>query len=204
MKILGLTGPSGSGKTLFSEILIKKGFPCINADELYHSMLIPPSRVLDAIRENFGDSFFLSNGELDRKKLGAHVFSNHDQLKLLNSTVLPLVKQRIEEIAIEHKNSGALLLIIDAPTLFEAGYDENCDITVSVIAPQDERINRISLRDNISKEAATLRIKAQQPDSFYIEKSDKTIFNDGDRSTFEKKAYELLFELGIADTEDKI
>ena len=63
MKILGLTGQSGAGKTLFSQILQEKGHPCINADELYHSMLIPPSKTLDAIENVFGTDFFLERSD---------------------------------------------------------------------------------------------------------------------------------------------
>ena len=139
LKIIGLTGPSGAGKTLFSFFLCAKGCPCINADELYHSMLIPPSILLDAIRREFGDEFFNENGELDRKALGKFVFSSKEKLKLLNATVLPLVIKKMQKIANDYEKNGAKLLIIDAPTLFEAGYDKSCDITVSILAPENIR-----------------------------------------------------------------
>ena len=166
MKILGLTGPSGSGKTLFSSFLIAKGFPCINADKLYHSMLVPPSNALDAIRKEFVDSFFSENGELDRRALGQLVFSSKEALERLNTTVLPLVIEKMQRIANEYERGGARLLIIDAPTLFEAGYDKSCGLTVSVLAPADVRIKRISERDEISLSDASLRTKAQKDDSF--------------------------------------
>ena len=97
MKILGLTGPSGAGKTLFSFFLCAKGYPCINADELYHSMLNPPSVLLDEIRSEFGDAFFNENGELDRKALGNLVFSKKEKLELLNATILPLVIKKCKK-----------------------------------------------------------------------------------------------------------
>ena len=166
MKILGLTGPSGAGKTLFSFFLCAKGYPCINADELYHSMLNPPSVLLDAIRSEFGDAFFNENGELDRKALGNLVFSRKEKLELLNATVLPLVIKKIQKIATEYEKNGAKLLIIDAPTLFEAGYDKSCDITVSILAPTDLRVERISERDEISYTDALLRTTAQKNDYY--------------------------------------
>lgn len=195
MKILGLTGPSGSGKTLFSSFLIAKGFPCINADKLYHSMLVPPSKALDAIKEAFGESFFNESGELDRRALGQLVFSSKDELDKLNATVLPLVIEKMQAIATSYETGGAKLLIIDAPTLFEAGYDKSCDVTVSVLAPEALRIERISERDEISLSDATLRTKAQKPDSFYAERSDRVIINDGNEISLSKKADELVFEL---------
>ena len=197
MKILGLTGQSGAGKTLFATLLTEKGHPCINADELYHSMLIPPSKILDAIKTNFGEEFLLQNGSLDRKKLGKHVFSSKERLKLLNETVLPIVTEKIAEIADEYERSGATLLIIDAPTLFESGYDKSCDITVSIIASKEARTDRIADRDKISLEDAILRTNAQKDDSFYYEKSDYVIVNDKGLDDLKRKAERLICAMGI-------
>ena len=195
MKILGLTGPSGAGKTLFSFFLCAKGYPCINADELYHSMLIPPSVLLDAIRREFGDSFFNEHGELDRKALGKLVFSSQKSLEKLNATVLPLVIEKIQKIANDYKRNGAKILVIDAPTLFEAGYDKSCDVTVSILAPEYVRIERISERDEISIDDAILRTQAQKDNSFYYKHSDKIILNDADETALKQKAEALIAEL---------
>lgn len=195
MKIIGLTGPSGAGKTRFSFFICAMGYPCINADELYHSMLIPPSTLLDAIKNKFGDSFFTSEGELDRKALGKFVFSDPSNLELLNATVLPLVIEKMQKIANDYEKSGAKILLIDAPTLFEAGYDKSCDVTVSILAPTKVRVARISERDNISESDALLRIKAQKNDSFYKEHSALVIINDSDEETLKRKAETLIKEL---------
>ena len=195
LKIIGLTGPSGAGKTLFSFFLCAKGCPCINADELYHSMLIPPSILLDAIRREFGDEFFNENGELDRKALGKFVFSSKEKLEFLNATVLPLVIKKMQKIANDYEKNGAKLLIIDAPTLFEAGYDKSCDITVSILAPENIRVERISERDEISIDDAVLRTNAQKDDSFYYERSDRIIINDSTEDALKEKASALICEL---------
>lgn len=200
MKILGLTGPSGAGKTLFSFFLCAKGCPCINADELYHSMLVPPSHMLDAIRREFGDSFFNEDGELDRKALGKLVFTDKKSLDKLNATVLPIVIEKMREIAKYYEKNGARLLIIDAPTLFEAGYDKSCDVTVSILAPASVRIERISERDEISIDDAILRTNAQKDDSFYYERSDRIILNDSNEDALREKANALLLELLSEDT----
>lgn len=195
MKILGLTGPSGSGKTLFSRFLGSRGYPCINADELYHSMLVPPSALLDSIRAEFGDSFFDENGELDRKALGRLVFSSKESLERLNATVLPAVIEKIRSIAKYYEQNGAKILIIDAPTLFEAGYDKSCDMTVSILAPASLRVERISERDEISTSDALLRTQAQKDDSFYYERSDRVIVNDADEEVLKRQAEALICEL---------
>ena len=184
MKIIGVTGPTGSGKTLLTEYFASLDITTINADELYHSMLIPPSACLDAIREKFGDSVFSESGELSREKLGKIVFNDKEKLDLLNATVLGIVLDEIRRQIAILKRNGNDFLIIDAPTLIESGFHRECDTVISVIAPKNERIRRISLRDRISVERATERVRAQKEDSFYTENSHEVIYNDSTESDF--------------------
>ena len=184
MKIIGVTGPTGSGKTLLTEYFASLNITTINADELYHSMLIPPSLCLDAIREKFGDEVFLESGELSREKLGKIVFNDKEKLDLLNETVLGIVLNEIRRKIAIFEKKGNDFLIIDAPTLIESGFHHECDTVISVIAPKDERIKRISLRDGISYERATERVRAQKENSFYIENSHEVIYNDSTEAAF--------------------
>ena len=191
MRIIGVTGPTGSGKTLLTEYFASLNITTINADELYHSMLVPPSLCLDAIREKFGDEVFSSDGTLSRERLGNIVFNDKEKLDLLNDTVLSIVLDEIRrQIAVLEK-SGTEFLIIDAPTLIESGFHRECDTVISVIAPRDERIKRISLRDGISDERATERVRAQKDDLFYVESSDEVIYNDSTEADFILKIKEI-------------
>ena len=81
MKIIGITGPTGAGKSHLCKALSSK-IPVINADEVYHSLLLPPSDCLDALRNAFGDAVFSSDGTLDRGALSSIVFSDQEQLAL--------------------------------------------------------------------------------------------------------------------------
>lgn len=184
MKIIGITGPTGSGKTLLTQYFSKLGVPTINADELYHSMLVPPSACLDAIRENFGDTVFESDGTLNRQRLGEIVFNDENKLTLLNETVLHIVLDEIRRQITLLKNSGNSYLVIDAPTLIESGFHNECDTVISVIAPKNERIKRISIRDSISLEKSEERVLAQKDDDFYRLHSDEVVYNDSTESDF--------------------
>ena len=68
MRIIGITGPTGAGKSVLSSYLREKGIPVIDADKVYHSLLVPPSECLDALRRAFGDGIFKGE-ELDRRAL---------------------------------------------------------------------------------------------------------------------------------------
>ena len=192
IKKIGITGPSGSGKSLLSKHLNAVGIPTIDADKLYHSMLLPPSRCLDALSDVFGKDILKWDGTIDRKILSSRVFSDAKQLKLLNDTVLPIVLDEIRVLISELEAKGESVVAIDAPTLIESGFHKECDLTVSVLASRATRLCRISARDNITEEKATERINAQHDDDFYINASDKVLFNDSDENAFAMQASELI------------
>lgn len=192
MRIIGVTGPTGSGKSYLCSALSDRGIPCIDADEVYHSLLIPPSACLDALREAFGDGVFAPDGSLDRTALGSIVFASPEKLELLNRTVLGHVLDRTRDMLAELEQKGHGVAVVDAPTLIESGFHRECDTVISVIAPPEVRLKRIITRDAITKEAALRRISAQKSDSFYAEASDTVLINDGDRKAFEDKVDRLL------------
>lgn len=190
MKIIGITGPTGSGKSTVRQGFAALGYDTLDADALYHSMLVPPSPCLDALRAEFGDSVFAPDGSLDRAALATLVFSDKSQLERLNATVLPIVIERVHAIIDELRDKGAPVLIIDAPTLIESGFADDCDTVLAVSAPEDVRIKRIMLRDGIDKECATRRVRGQKSDEFYRSASDAFIYDDGDAEQLFAKARE--------------
>ena len=198
MKIIGITGPTGAGKSLLCRGLLKMGIPCVDADEVYHSLLTPPSECLDAIRRTFGGDVFGADGKLDRAALGTIVFGDAKKLGTLNKTVLKYVISEIEKIAAEHKRRGASVIAVDAPTLIESGFNKKCDLVISVIAPKELRHRRIVERDCLTDEAATSRISAQKSDEFYRESSDLVLVNDGDEATLERSIEEIIKKSGFA------
>ena len=191
MLIIGITGPSGSGKSLLSKHLSDNQIPCIDADAVYHGMLTPPSRVLDAIVEVFGADLLTADGSLNRTVLSARVFSDPTQLELLNATVLPIVVDEINSIIASLVNDGASTVVVDAPTLIESGFHRSCDMIIAVLAPIESRIERIKARDMISEERAQARVLSQKSDDFYTSVADITILNDGDKAEFEKNVKEI-------------
>lgn len=195
MKIIGITGPTGAGKSLLTSYLSQKGIPTVDADSVYHSMLLPPSECLNALRSAFGDGIFLPDGSLDRAKLGALVFNSAEKLELLNNTVLGSVLCEIRSIIRDLGERGFEAVAVDAPTLIESGFHKECDTVISVLAPSELRLERIIERDNISREKAEMRIKAQKSDSFYIESSDFILTNDGDTKKFKNNVSRLFEEL---------
>ena len=194
-KIIGITGPSGAGKSLLCKYISESGIPCINADEVYHSMLTPRSPCVLKIAEKFGNHLISADGSLDRAALSALVFGDTEKLRELNSTVLPLVIEETERIISSLEGKNHSVIAFDAPTLIESGFHLKCDTVISVIASAETRIERIMARDGISRESAEMRVGAQKNDLFYTSVSDIVLINDGDGEAFSKAARDTVQKL---------
>ena len=199
MMVIGLTGPSGAGKGAVAQIMSEYGIKHIDADAVYHNILIPPSECLDELVEYFGYGILNAGGMLDRKVLAGMVFGdeNREKLEALNKITHKYVCARIRQIVRHFENSGELACVIDAPLLFEAGVERDCNITVAVLADKGIRAERIAERDNITISAAEIRINSQKCDDFYREKADVCIYNNGDMDHLKKTVIELLDQYSL-------
>lgn len=197
MNVIGITGPSGAGKSMFSDILRSKNIPVIDADDVYHRLLVPPSECLDALTSAFGNGILDGDGCLDRTALSGIVFADESKLALLNETVLTFVIDKIRSILSELEREGNTAAAVDAPTLIESGFNTECDAVVSILSNKDIRTERIMSRDRISRDAALSRISAQKPDGFYREHSDYVIINNGDIEDLTLESDPIIKALGL-------
>jgi dephospho-CoA kinase len=201
VRVIGLTGPSGSGKGLFSSILAEKGIVSLDTDAVYHYITDHPGPCLSELVSAFGPTVVGENGGLSRKRLSEIVFApdehRSERLRLLNTITHKYVIRECEEWLSVQEKSGAAFAIIDAPLLFEAGLGERADVTVAVLAPRDVRIERISGRDGLSREEAERRTAAQKDDSYYRERADFILVNDGKASDFRLKVADFCRKIHI-------
>ena len=177
--IIGLCGGSGSGKGTVSSILNNYDIPAIDTDLVYHNLTSYMSDCLIEIRDAFGENV-ISNGALNRKELSHIVFSDEsgDKRNLLNliahKHILASVRDRISALV----NEGYEHVIVDAPVLFESGFDKECDLVIGVIANREVRISRIMARDGIDYVSAKRRIDSQLSDEELRKRCDYVITND--------------------------
>jgi dephospho-CoA kinase len=146
----------------------------IPVDEIYESNIKEEILVQGII-----DLYYINeNDELNRKALASIVFSDSKKLELLNTITYPYITREILKQIDSLSAQGELLILLDAPTLFESRADDFCELIISVIAHTDLRQQRIMERDSLTSEQALKRMNSQLPESFFIENSDFIIKNN--------------------------
>ncbi|MBR5234337.1 MAG: threonylcarbamoyl-AMP synthase [Clostridia bacterium] len=176
--IVGLTGPTGAGKGYVSQYLESLGCYICDTDKIARELTEENSPFLGILAKNFGEDI-VNDGVLDRKLLASRAFASKEKQELLNSLMHPEIIAIANERCRHALYNGAVASVIDAPLLFEAEGDKVCDTVISVVAPKEIRLERIMKRDSITEEQALSRMNVQHEDSFYTEKSDFTVVNDG-------------------------
>lgn len=189
--IIGITGGTGCGKTTLLNVIRDLGGTVLDCDAIYHGLLQTDTALLAAIEARFPGT--VENGSLQRKKLGTIVFADKAALKDLNR----ITHKSIHAAVLQHLESAGALTAIDAIGLFEGQLNKLCDVTVAVTAPEEHRVARLILRDNISEEYARARIAAQRPQEEFQALCDYTLVNDSTQKVFYEKCLAFLIQLGI-------
>lgn len=193
MKIIGITGGTGCGKTTALNELERRGALLIDCDAVYHRMLETDRPMLDEIEKYFHGA--VVDGKLDRKALGAVVFTDEEALRDLNIITHRHINLEIRRILREHAMNGGTLAAIDAIELFSSGLAKRCTATVGVIAGRDVRISRIMRRDGISREYAMMRVNAQRPNEYFIQNCSRVLENNGSQEEFIERCRKTFEEV---------
>ena len=154
--IIGLTGTSCAGKNLVSEVMEKKGFFVVDEDKLGHVAL---EMNVERLVEAFGEGI-LTDGKVDRKKLGPVVFSSPEGLKTLEGISHPWMVKETERLCREAEKEGKVA-VINAAILEKMNLHLLCDEVLVVDAPFDMRWARAQKRDGISLEKFKARCSTQ-------------------------------------------
>lgn len=155
--LIGLTGRTGSGKSSAAKIFEDLGAFVADCDKIAHGIL-KDAKIKEELCILFSPDILGEDGEIDRKKLGAIVFSDKDNLKKLNGTVHPAIVKKCIELC---ENSGKDICFMDGSELESSGADKLCKHMVVITADEETRLKRIMARDGIDRESALKRIKAQ-------------------------------------------
>lgn len=171
---VGLTGGIGSGKSTVAAIFEVLGVPVYYADQAAKRLMHENAELKNKIIDQFGTEAY-RDGELNRDYLAAKVFSDPQQLALLNSFVHPLT---IADAASWMNRQHSPYTIKEAALIFESGANASLDYVIGVSSPETLRIKRVMERDNISAEQVMARLHKQMNEADKMKKCDFLLFND--------------------------
>lgn len=176
--IIGITGNSGAGKTTASVILANEiNAKIINADEIVKKSQKKGMPYYNEIIKKMGQDILQKDLEIDRKKLAQKIYDDKEKRDILNKITEKYIVEEIKKQIQEVKQKD---IILDIPLLFESGLDKICDETISILADEKIKIQRISIRENIDENVAKKRLEIQPEEYYYKSKSNYIIENNGD------------------------
>lgn len=182
--ILGVTGNIATGKSTVVKMLRAKGAHHIDSDEVYHDLIAPGMPLLAKLAKHFGDEILADDGSLNRKALGAIVFSDSSKLKELDSLTHPAVIAEADRRAFEISDG---VVVMDAVKLIESGHYKICDQVWLITSPEDVQVQRVMSRNSVDEVEARRRVAAQPPLEPKRAVADVEIVNDGSLEALQTK-----------------
>ena len=159
---VGMTGSIGVGKTFVASIFVELGCHVLDADQTAREVVMPGTPGLNAITHEFGEEILNTDGTLDRKRLGALIFADENRRQRLNHILHPFIIARQDEIMREWEREDPKGIgIVDAALMIESGGYKRFDKLIVVHCRPEVQLERLMLRDKLSREEAERRIDSQ-------------------------------------------
>ncbi|MFB5677867.1 dephospho-CoA kinase [Paenibacillus terreus] len=191
--IIGLTGGIATGKSTVSALLAARGALLVDADAIAREVMLPGHPVLNAVVRHFGQEILNEDGTLHRKKLGAIVFANPSERKVLNEITHPAIRQeiirRMNDYEAEFPDK---LVVVDIPLLYESGLNNLFQKVMVVYVPEEVQLKRLMQRDGLTPEQARQRLDAQMPIEEKKRLADIVVDNSRDVADTGRQLDELL------------
>jgi dephospho-CoA kinase len=186
---VGLTGGVAAGKSEALAAFARLGAATISSDTLVHELLDDPE-VRSRLVERWGEAV-VSDGSLDRGRVGAIVFNRPEELEWLERVLHPLVSERVASWR-QRLPAEVPVAVVEVPLLFEARMDDEFDTTVAIVAADETRAERAGARGTDLLERRTERQLTQDEKAA---RADHVIRNDGSLEELEAAAESLMATL---------
>lgn len=194
-RVIGLTGGIGSGKSTLARVLEELGAVVLDADKVGHEAYQHGTKTWQELVAAFGNEIVAADGSIDRKKLGAIVFGNPEQLARLNKIVHPRMYEMMKERIEQYREQGVKVVVLDAAILFEANWTPLVEEVWVVIADESVVVARAKARTGLPEEQIRARIRSQMSNEERIKRADVVIPNDGTFEDLRAKVDELWVKL---------
>lgn len=193
--VIGLAGGIGAGKSTVAAAFARLGCLVLDSDRQAHEVL-RRGEVIEQVRRLLGDPTLDPADPQVRRKIAARVFGRADLLARLNELIHPAVHaMRRQAIAAAQADPNVVAIVLDTPLLFEAGVDAECDATVFVEAPLEQRQRRVAESRRWSPEELDRRQRHQMDLDQKRRRCDYVITNEGTPADLDRQARQVLEKL---------
>ncbi|GAB1539268.1 dephospho-CoA kinase [Scytonema sp. NUACC21] len=173
--IIGLTGGIATGKTtVASHLASAYNLPILDADIYARDAVSVGSPILHAIAKRYGEEILLADGSLNRQKLGEIIFNNQEERNWVEGLIHPYVRSRFLE-AIAQSPVQTIVLVV--PLLFEAKMTDLVTEIWVVSCSEEQQLERLMRRNNLTLEQAQARIKSQMLMAEKVARADAVLDN---------------------------
>jgi dephospho-CoA kinase len=172
---VGVTGGIGSGKSIVCQVFYLLEVPVFHADAEARKLTNSSTEIRIGLSALFGTTIF-NGAELDRNRMAELIFNDKSLLSQVNGIIHPVVERQFENWCGQHTLNA--FVIHESAILFESGACSKFDKIIAITAPEDIRISRVILRNNMTHTKARAIINNQLPEEELIRRSDFTIVND--------------------------
>jgi dephospho-CoA kinase len=192
MRILGLTGSIGMGKSTTAKLFVEAGVPVYDADAAVHK--IYEGEAAPAIEAAFPGTTV--DGKVDRARLSAKVVHHPAAIKQLEQIVHPMLGASRKKFLDDAERSGAPVVVMDIPLLFETGGEKRVDAVVVVTTGPENQRERILARGTMTSEALDAILARQLPDAEKRKRADFVVDTSHGLDPVRAAIRDILAEVG--------
>ena len=194
MIIAGLTGNYGMGKSFVLSLFRELGAIVLDSDDIV-KRLLEERKVISSVKEILGNRVVTETGGLNKSEIAGIIFNDSDLRNQLEALLHPMVFEKVESFLRKIKGRRRVV-IVEVPLLFEGGYQDRFNRTITVFTTQKAALERL-VKAGVSRSNATKRLKAQLPIRIKKKKADFLIDNNGAKQKTRKQVegiYKKLIE----------
>jgi dephospho-CoA kinase len=181
---IGLTGNIACGKSTVGRLLAERGAEYVDADRLVHALMEPGTAETERIVARFGPEVRDADGRIDRRALGARVWSDPAAMAELEAILHPGVRAAVGRRLAE---TAAPAIVVDAIKLIEGGLYKEMDAVWVVTCPRAEQVRRLIETRGLTEQEAVARIAAQGPQEDKVRHATVVIDNAGSLADLERQ-----------------
>jgi len=185
---VALTGGIASGKSTVASLFAELGVPVIDTDVIAREVVEPGQPALAAAVAAFGPEVLGSDGRLDRRRLREQIFADAGARQRLNAILHPAIRAEMER---QSQAAGGDYQLLVIPLLTEGGRRDHVDRVLLVDVPEALQVERLMMRDGVSREQAQASLNAQATRAERLAMADDVLRNSGQPDELRDRVAEL-------------